>query len=39
MKVWKDRSSEHYCVACGLNIIHRDIAELQGLVQKLQGTA
>lgn len=39
MKVWKDRSAEHYCAACGLNIIQRDMAELQDLVHKLQGTA
>ncbi len=37
LKVWSDRSAEHYCVTCGLAIIQRDIAELQSLAQQLQG--
>lgn len=37
LKVWKDRSADHYCVACALDIIRRDIAKLQSLAQQLQG--
>lgn len=37
LKVWRDRSAEHYCVTCALAIIQRDIAKLQSLAQQLQG--
>lgn len=36
LKVWKDRSSDHYCAECALGIIQRDIAKLQGLVEQLK---
>lgn len=36
LKVWKDRSADHYCVACALAIIERDIAILQKLAQELR---
>ena len=36
LKVWKDRSPDHYCVACALAIIERDIATLQSLAHLLQ---
>lgn len=40
LKVWKNRSPEHYCVTCALAIIQRDISKLQGLAEKLTaGTA
>lgn len=38
LKLWKERSVDHYCVACGLDIIRRDIAKLQSLALQLQGT-
>ena len=38
LKVWNDRSPDHYCRACGLDIIQRDVAKLQSLAQQLQGT-
>ena len=37
LKVTKDRSPEHFCVACALAIIERDISALQGLAAKLRG--
>jgi hypothetical protein len=36
LKVWKDRSPEHYCVDCALSIINRDIAKLQQLARLLE---
>jgi hypothetical protein len=36
LKVWKQRSPEHYCVSCALDIIARDIAELQDLDRRLR---
>lgn len=36
LKVWKDRSPDHYCASCALAIIERDIAKLQSLAQQLQ---
>lgn len=36
LKVWKDRSADHYCVACALAIIERDIAFLQKLAEELR---
>ena len=40
LKVWKDRSPDHYCVECALAIIQRDISKLQGLAKQLTaGTA
>ena len=36
LKVWKDRSSEHYCVDCALKIIEKDIEQLQDLALQLQ---
>ncbi|MEK9137307.1 MAG: hypothetical protein AAB393_09295 [Bacteroidota bacterium] len=37
LKVWDGRSPEHYCVTCALDIISRDIAELQELAERLRG--
>lgn len=37
LKVWKDRSADHYCVHCALGIIDRDIAKLQELARLLKG--
>jgi hypothetical protein len=39
LKVWNDRSADHYCVLCALNIINRDIAKLRALAQQLQGSS
>lgn len=36
LKVWKDRSQDHYCAACALAIIERDIATLKSLAHMLQ---
>lgn len=37
LKVTTQRSSEHYCTACALVIIERDIAKLQALATELHG--
>ena len=37
LKVWKDRSFEHYCTACALTIVERDIAKLQDLARQIRG--
>jgi len=39
LKVWKDRSPDHYCVTCALAIIERDIEILRGLSQQLREEA
>jgi len=36
LKVWSKRSPEHYCVACALRIIERDIAKLQQIAEQLR---
>ena len=36
LKVWANRTAEHYCSACALQIIERDIAKLQAIVAHLQ---
>ena len=36
LKLWKERSAEHYCSACALKIISRDIGTLQSLAEQLQ---
>lgn len=36
LKVWNQRSADHYCVDCALNIIERDIAKLGELAQQLR---
>ena len=36
LKVPKGRSFEHFCVACGLNIIQRDITKLRELLADLE---
>lgn len=36
LKVWKQRSQDHYCAACGLEIIERDIAKLQEIAAQLR---
>jgi hypothetical protein len=35
LKVWNNRSPEHYCKACALVIIETDIAKLQELARQL----
>jgi len=37
LKVKKDRSPEHFCVACALAIVDRDIAKLKVVAQQLRG--
>lgn len=37
LKVWKDRSPDHYCQACALKIIERDIELLRQLAEQLRG--
>ena len=37
LKVWRDRSAEHFCVTCALDILTRDIAKLEVLAQELGG--
>lgn len=37
LKVWKDRSPDHYCVNCALAVIERDIEILRKLAQQLRG--
>lgn len=39
LKVWKDRSPEHFCVKCGLEMIGRDIAKLTDLAAELEATS
>jgi len=36
LKVWANRTAEHYCAACALQIIERDIAKLQAIATDLQ---
>lgn len=36
LKVWKDRSYEHYCLDCASDIIKRDAERLQMLLSELQ---
>jgi hypothetical protein len=36
LKLWNQRSYEHYCAACALDIIARDIARLQDLAEQLR---
>jgi len=36
LKVWKQRSTDHYCVPCALDIIARDIAKLQEIARQLK---
>ena len=36
LKVWDQRSPEHYCVTCALDIIARDIAKLQEIEKQLR---
>lgn len=36
LKLWKQRSTEHFCVDCSLDIIARDIKKLQELEEKLR---
>ena len=36
LKVWNQRSPDHYCAACALKIIERDIAKLQKLAEQLR---
>ena len=39
VKEHSSRSPEHYCAACALDIIERDIAKLQELAQQLRNTS
>ena len=36
LKLWKQRSPDHYCVACALEIIARDVAKLQEIAEQLR---
>jgi hypothetical protein len=36
LKVWKQRSYEHFCAACALDIIARDMARLQEIAERLR---
>lgn len=36
LKLWNQRSYEHYCTACGLKIIKNDIKKLQDLAEQLR---
>lgn len=36
LKVWKDRSCEHYCLDCASDIIKRDAEKLQNFLSELQ---
>jgi hypothetical protein len=36
LKVWNQRSYEHYCAACALKIIENDIKKLQELAEQLR---
>jgi hypothetical protein len=38
LKVWRDRSPEHYCRVCAREIIERDIQKLAALARQLDGT-
>ena len=37
LKVWNERSPDHYCLECGLGIIEHDIVKLQSLARQLRG--
>lgn len=37
LKVYVERSHDHYCAACALKIIEADIAKLQQMAQQLRG--
>lgn len=37
LKVYVDRSHNHYCVECGLKIIEADIIKLEELARQLRG--
>ena len=37
LKVYVDRSHDHYCAECGIKIIEADIAKLGKLAQQLKG--
>lgn len=37
LKVWNERSPDHYCLDCALGIIEADIAKLQSLARQLRG--
>ena len=36
LKVYVDRSQDHYCAECAMKIIEADIAKLQQLARQLQ---
>jgi len=37
LKVYVDRSHDHYCAECAIKIIEADIAKLQELAHQLKG--
>ena len=37
LKVWNQRSADHYCITCALEIVARDMAKLQELERELRG--
>lgn len=38
LKVFVDRSHDHYCADCALKIIEADIAKLQELARQIKGS-
>ncbi len=36
LKLWKERSPEHFCVKCAMEMIERDIARMQAIQLQLQ---
>ena len=36
LTVWNQRSGDHYCLECGINIIERDQQKLQALARALR---
>lgn len=37
LKVYNDRSADHYCRACALSIVEHDIKKLQEIARQLGG--
>jgi len=37
LKVWNQRSPDHYCVDCALSIVERDLQKLEELKKELLG--
>ena len=37
LKIWKERSPDHYCMVCAVQIIERDFELLRTLTRQLKG--